>query len=124
MTNHPWTWRPFILWAKKGEVMASIRVDANFPGGAVENVEINNLTIVFEAPLDNSPQSLWYFFRVIGAQGQRLTLIQKGWIMFSACMNHGVWPSSTCLEGWGRRPMATCRREYYSIYTESFDFSF
>ena len=78
MTNHPWTWRPFILWAKKGEVMASIRVDANFPGGAVENVEINNLTIVFEAPLDNSPQSLWYFFRVIGAQGQRLTLIQKG----------------------------------------------
>lgn len=58
--------------------MASIRVDANFPGGAVENVEINNLTIVFEAPLDNSPQSLWYFFRVIGAQGQRLTLIQKG----------------------------------------------
>ena len=58
--------------------MASIRVDANFPGGAVENVEINNLTIVFEAPLDNSPQSLWYFFRVIGAQGQRLILIQKG----------------------------------------------
>ena len=58
--------------------MASIRVDANFPGGAVENVEINNLTIVFEAPLDNSPQSLWYFFRGIGAQGQRLTLIQKG----------------------------------------------
>ena len=39
MTNHPWTWRPFILWAKKGEVMASIRVDATFPGGAVENVE-------------------------------------------------------------------------------------
>ena len=105
--------------------MASIRVDANFPGGAVENVEINNLTIVFEAPLDNSPQSLWYFFRVIGAQGQRLILIQKGLDhVLGVHESRGYGPVVPVLEGWGRRPMATCRREYYSIYTESFDFSF
>ena len=57
--------------------MAGIHVSANFPGGAVSNVSINGTTINFEAPLDNSPRSLWFYFSVDGCKGQRLTLIQK-----------------------------------------------
>lgn len=58
--------------------MSYLLVDANFPGGAVDHVQISETTITFEAPLDHSPQSLWFFFRIRGCQGQTLTLIQKG----------------------------------------------
>lgn len=59
--------------------MKSLRVDANFPGGGVDNVHIfDDTTICFEAPLDLSPRSLWYYFRITGARGRTLKLIQRG----------------------------------------------
>ncbi len=54
-----------------------IEVDANFPGGAVTQVRFDEGNrIRFAAPLDGSPQSLWFYFRVRGVQGKQLTLCQ------------------------------------------------
>lgn len=59
--------------------MRNVKVDANFPGGGVDQVRfLDDTTIRFEAPLDSSPQSLWYFFRISGAKGLALRLIQVG----------------------------------------------
>lgn len=58
--------------------MANLHVDANFPGGGVDHVRWEGNTLYFHAPLDNSPQSLWYFFRIQGGAGEKLTLIQQG----------------------------------------------
>lgn len=55
----------------------AVTIDSNFPGGAVENVRfINENEIVFEAPLDGSPRSLWFYFRIRGAGGKTITLRQ------------------------------------------------
>ncbi len=57
--------------------MAGLHIDACFPGGGVDAVRIApDDTIWFEAPLDASPRSLWYCFRIRGAAGRNLTLIQ------------------------------------------------
>ncbi|MEA5015596.1 MAG: M14 family zinc carboxypeptidase [Candidatus Limiplasma sp.] len=58
--------------------MPNLHVDANFPGGGVDHPRWEGNTLYFEAPLDHSPQSLWFYFRIRNGQGQRLTLVQKG----------------------------------------------
>lgn len=58
--------------------MANLHMDANFPGGGIDHARWDGNTLYFHAPLDNSPQSLWYFFRIRGGAGEKLTLIQKG----------------------------------------------
>ncbi len=57
--------------------MSVLHVNSNFPGGAVDNVSINDNTICFEAPLDFSPRSLWFYFSVDGCAGKKITLIQQ-----------------------------------------------
>lgn len=56
-----------------------LHIDAHFPGGGVDRVRFPAPDVIqFEAPMDESPQSLWYAFRVRGAAGRRLTLRQTG----------------------------------------------
>jgi hypothetical protein len=55
-----------------------IQIDSNFPGGAVEGIFFENEhTVFFEAPLNGSPQSLWYYFRITGGKGEPLTFVQR-----------------------------------------------
>lgn len=58
--------------------MSHLWVDTNFPGGGVANVEIRGRVVFFEAPLDNGTRSLWYYFKLHGCAGQRITLVQRG----------------------------------------------
>lgn len=58
----------------------AISIDANFPGGGVENVHfINDTTIAYTAPLDGgiSNRTLWFCFRVKNAANIKLTLVQE-----------------------------------------------
>jgi murein tripeptide amidase MpaA len=58
----------------------AIIIDSNFPGGGVEDVNINaGNTISFAAPVDGSltNTSLWFYFRVQGAKGRRLCFVQQ-----------------------------------------------
>lgn len=56
-----------------------ITIDAAFPGGNVGEVRfLSGREIEFSAAFDASPQSLWYYFRVRGAAGQRLLFHQTG----------------------------------------------
>lgn len=51
-----------------------LHIDAGIPGGAVENVRIlEDGAFGLDAPLDGSPQGMWFYFRVRHAAGQRLT---------------------------------------------------
>jgi|GEM_PF-5096381 len=54
-----------------------LMIDADFPGGAVADVRFRDQnSIRFAAPLDGSPQSLWFYFRIRGAKGKPLNLCQ------------------------------------------------
>ncbi len=56
----------------------AITIDTDFPGGGVANVEFLAPDHVrFQAPLDESPQSLWYYFRICDAKDTKLLLTQK-----------------------------------------------
>jgi hypothetical protein len=74
-------------------IMAVI-IDTDFPGGGVEDVKIRNgrergfdWIISFSAPLDGTllGESLWFCFRIRGAAGKTLKLIQRG-------MDHTLGP--------------------------------
>ena len=55
-----------------------IRIDTNFPGGAVEGVMFGeDGAISFSAPKNGSPRSLWYYFRITGGRGKKLCFYQK-----------------------------------------------
>lgn len=58
----------------------ALMVDSNFPGGGVENVRIiNDTNLFFTAPVDGSlsNRSMWFAFRIRGAQGRNLTFRQE-----------------------------------------------
>jgi hypothetical protein len=81
----------------------AIIVDSNFSGGGVENVTIDtDNTVNFSAPVDGSLNnfSLWFYFRVRGAEGKRLRFVQQG-------MNHTLGP----LDGAGYKIVRPVKRE-------------
>lgn len=54
-------------------------IDQAFEGGGVGSAHfVDDTHIEFSAPMDGSPQSLWYYFRVSGAKGTTLYFSQKG----------------------------------------------
>lgn len=58
----------------------AILIDANFPGGGLEDARIvQGNTIYYTAPVDGSltNRTMWFSFRLHGAQGQALTFIQE-----------------------------------------------
>jgi hypothetical protein len=64
----------------------AIIIDADFPGGGVEDVHIGpgrkdgaDAYISFSAPLDGAllGETLWFCFRVRGGAGKKLTFIQR-----------------------------------------------
>lgn len=51
----------------------SLTIDADFPGGAVEDVVFkSNTQIEFKVPLKGSPRGMWFYFRITGAYGKEL----------------------------------------------------
>lgn len=58
----------------------AILIDANFPGGGLENARIvQENSIYYTAPVDGSltNRTMWFAFRVCGAKGKALTFIQE-----------------------------------------------
>lgn len=58
----------------------AMMIDANFPGGGLENVRIvHGNTVYYTAPVDGSLtyRTMWFAFRVRGAKGQQLTFVQE-----------------------------------------------
>jgi hypothetical protein len=58
----------------------AIMIDANFPGGGIEDVRIiDQSNVFFTAPVDGSlsNRSCWFYFRVRGAKGRTLTFRQE-----------------------------------------------
>lgn len=58
----------------------NISVDTNFTGGAAEKIHfLSRNTIAFTAPQDGSTsqRSLWFYFRITGAKGEKITFVQE-----------------------------------------------
>jgi hypothetical protein len=57
----------------------AILIDANFPGGGLESARIVEDHIYYTAPVDGSltNRTCWFYFRLRGAKGRRLTFVQE-----------------------------------------------